>query len=72
MKMNKKSHLDKPHRQIGAAAAFIEEQLASGRVAFSLNKIIEKTGLSVIAAKNQLRRLLRQGSWGFSEAAIFC
>jgi len=55
--MNKWPQTDIPHRQIGAAEAFIEERLALGRVTFSLDEIIEKSGLSVIAAKNQLRRL---------------
>ena len=57
MQMNRWSQSDIPHRQNGAAEAFIEERLALGRVTFSLDEIIEKTGLSVIAAKNQLRRL---------------
>ena len=55
--MNKWLKSDIPHRQIGVADAFIEDRLALGRVAFSLDEIIKKTGLSVIAAKNQLRRL---------------
>ncbi|MBN1571362.1 MAG: hypothetical protein JXA73_26235 [Acidobacteria bacterium] len=55
--MNKWSQSDRTHRRIGAAEAFIEERLALGRVAFSLDEIVEKTGLSAIAAKNQLRRL---------------
>jgi hypothetical protein len=57
MQMNKLSKSNMSHRQIGAAEAFIEERLALGRVAFSLDEIIEKSRLSVVAAKNQLRRL---------------
>ncbi|HEV2210560.1 MAG TPA: type IV toxin-antitoxin system AbiEi family antitoxin [Verrucomicrobiae bacterium] len=53
-KLTKKRRLD------GAAARFIENQLASGRVAFSLNALVKKTGLSAIAAKNQLLRLGEQ------------
>jgi hypothetical protein len=44
-------------RQIGAAESFIDKQLILGRVAFSLDELIEESGLSIIAAKNQLRRL---------------
>jgi hypothetical protein len=44
----------------GAAAGFIDEKLASGYVAFSLDELTSKTGLSVIAAKNQLLRLRDQ------------
>ena len=47
-------------RQVGAAAAFIDARLASGRVAFSLDELVEQTGLSPTAAKNQLLRLGRQ------------
>ena len=61
----------KTHRQIGAAEAFIDKRLALGRVAFSLHELIEESGLSAIAAKNQLRRLSRQDNQGFSETAIF-
>ncbi len=55
--MTKLSQSDRSHRQVGAAEAFIEERLALGRVALSLDELIEKSGLSIIAAKNQLRRL---------------
>jgi hypothetical protein len=44
-------------RRVGAAEAFIDARLASGRVAFSLGELVERTGLSSIAAKNQLLRL---------------
>ena len=47
-------------RLYGAAARFIENQLASGRTAFSLSALVKKTGLSAIAAKNQLLRLGEQ------------
>lgn len=36
---------------------FIEAQQAAGRVAFSMTDLIQKTGLSITAAKGQLRRL---------------
>ena len=44
-------------RLTGAAARFIDVRLAAGRVAFPLDDLIEETGLSVIAARNQLLRL---------------
>ena len=45
------------NRRTGAASAFVEAQQAAGRVAFSLNELMQKTGLSITAAKGQLRRL---------------
>ena len=48
----------KKNRQNGAAAAFIDARLAAGHVAFPLADLVRsETGLSVTAAKNQLRRL---------------
>ena len=47
----------KKNRQIGAAAAFVDARLAAGHVAFPLANLVKETGLSVTAAKNQLRRL---------------
>ena len=47
----------KKNRQNGAAAAFIDARLAAGHVAFPLADLVKETGLSVTAAKNQLRRL---------------
>lgn len=44
-------------RRTGAAIAFVEAQQAAGRVAFSLAELMQKTGLSITAAKGQLRRL---------------
>jgi hypothetical protein len=41
----------------GAARAFVEGRLASGRVAFALADLAQETGLSVTAARNQLLRL---------------
>ena len=41
----------------GAAARFIDEKLASGFVSFPLNELTAKTGLSEVAARNQLLRL---------------
>jgi len=48
------------HRLDGAAARFINDQLGSGRAAFPLSALVQETGLSVIAAKNQLLRLGEQ------------
>lgn len=41
----------------GAAADFVENRLAEGRISFTLHEFIDASGLSVIAANNQLRRL---------------
>ncbi len=41
----------------GAASRFIDAKLAMGFASFSLTELTDKTGLSVIAAKNQLLRL---------------
>lgn len=43
--------------QTGAAAAFIEATLETGRIAFDFTELLNQTGLSSIAAKNQLQRL---------------
>lgn len=45
------------HYQSGAAARFIDKKLAAGYASFSLDELIEQTGLSEVAAKNQLLRL---------------
>jgi hypothetical protein len=50
---------EKP-RLTGAAAKFIDGRLAAGRVAFPLRELVEATGLSVTAARNQLLRLEHQ------------
>ncbi|NUQ66020.1 MAG: hypothetical protein HUU20_26465 [Pirellulales bacterium] len=44
-------------RRTGAAAAFVEAQQAAGRVTFSMADLMRTTGLSMIAARGQLRRL---------------
>ncbi len=44
-------------RLVGSARAFLDRQLASGRVSFPLADLVRETGLSVTAAKNQLLRL---------------
>lgn len=44
-------------RHTGAALAFIESRMATGRVAFSLADLVKESGLSPIAAKFQLHRL---------------
>ena len=44
-------------RKDRAAAAFIDQRLALGRVAFPLGELLQATGLSVTAARNQLLRL---------------
>ena len=50
-------HTQSKPRLDGSAAAFVDQRLASGRVAFPLEDIINETGLSVLAARNQLLRL---------------
>ena len=51
MLKTQKSHL------AGAAKSFIDVKLASGIVSFSLSEMTNKTGLSVVAARNQLLHL---------------
>jgi len=41
----------------GATGRFVEGKLAGGFVSFSLDELITQTGLSVVAARNQLLRL---------------
>lgn len=43
--------------QNGAAASFVDARLATGFVSFSLTELLNETGLSIVAANNQLRRL---------------
>jgi hypothetical protein len=45
------------NRQTGAAATFVDAQLAAGHVAFPLAQLLKETGLAVEAARKQLRRL---------------
>jgi hypothetical protein len=48
----------KPRSRLnGAASAFIDQHQAQGRVAFPLATLVNETGLSVTAARNQLLRL---------------
>jgi hypothetical protein len=51
------TNIETGFRQPGVARAFIEKTLAKGRVGFSLDELIEGTGLSPTAAKSQLLRL---------------
>lgn len=44
-------------RRDGAADAFLDRRLALGRVAFPLADLVQETGLSALAARNQLLRL---------------
>src|ERR1019366_4399738 len=44
-------------RRTGAAAAFVDAELARGCVAFSILQLARETGLGAEAAKSQLRRL---------------
>src|SRR5882757_3932030 len=44
-------------RAAGAAAAFVEERQSRGSVHFTLPQLLEATGLSTKAARNQLARL---------------
>ena len=54
----KKASITSPATPLrGAAAQFVESKLAAGAVAFSLDELVENTGLSIIAARNQLLRL---------------
>jgi hypothetical protein len=47
----------KTGRQEAVTKTFIEDRLAEGRVAFAINELVAESGLSVIAANNQIRRL---------------
>ena len=42
---------------VGAASRFIHERATTGGASFSLDELIAKTGLSVVAARNQLLRI---------------
>src|SRR3972149_336875 len=54
----KKASITSPATPLrGAAAQFVESKLAAGAVAFSLDELVKNTGLSIIAARNQLLRL---------------
>jgi hypothetical protein len=44
-------------RRDGAAAEFVDRRLALGGVSFPLSELVKESGLSVIAASHQLRRL---------------
>jgi hypothetical protein len=44
-------------RRVGAVSAFADTRLANGHVAFSMAQLVKETGLTVSAAKSQLRRL---------------
>jgi len=46
-----------PIRRRGTAARFIEDKLSLGLVTFTLEELLEKSGLSRIAARNQLLHL---------------
>ena len=50
-------HEDRVGRRVGAVARFIEEKLKTGRITFNIGELLSKTGLSAIAAKNQLQRM---------------
>ena len=51
------TNLGRKCRKTGAAAAFVDACLETGRVSFALGEIESKTGLSRTAVKDQLRRL---------------
>ena len=57
MQMRKRPKNAQQVGRIGAAEAFIDERMALGRVAFSLDDLMKESGLSAIAAKFQLLRL---------------
>jgi len=44
-------------RRVGAVSAFADTKLAEGHVAFSMSQLVAQTGLTVLAARSQLRRL---------------
>ena len=44
-------------RRTGVVSAFLEQTLETGRITFDLAELIEQSGLTAIAAKNQLQRL---------------
>ncbi|MCC4118587.1 type IV toxin-antitoxin system AbiEi family antitoxin [Aromatoleum toluclasticum] len=54
---NSTSHAFREARRRGAAGRFVEGLLAVGRVAFTQDELVAQTGLSPIAARNQLLRL---------------
>jgi hypothetical protein len=58
MQMVNKPQYPPELRRIGAAEAIIDARIALGRVAFSLADLVKESGLSAIAAKFQLLRLL--------------
>lgn len=47
----------KLHRHTGAVSSFIEGLAESGRLTFTIPEVVDKTGLSTIAAASQLLRL---------------
>ena len=47
----------RPAYAAGVAARFVEERLSRGQVTFTLPELVAHTGLSVLAARNQLLRL---------------
>ena len=55
--MKKKARHAPAARRIGAAEAFIDARMALGRVAFSLDDLMQASGLSSVAANRQLWRL---------------
>lgn len=57
MKTRFSSSLTPQNYQSGVTAQFIESRLAVGQVAFALEELLTDTGLSLIAARNQLLRL---------------
>jgi len=55
------SHFELPKdRRVGAVSAFADTRLAEGRVAFSMTQLVKGTGLTVSAARSQIRRLGRK------------
>lgn len=45
------------NRRVGAVSAFADARLAEGHVAFSMSQLVKETGLTISAAKSQIRRL---------------
>jgi len=52
-----KSKARKRGSPVRKARDFVEDRLAEGRAAFAIEELLDETGLSLVAANNQLRRL---------------
>jgi hypothetical protein len=48
------------NRRVGAVSAFVDKRMAKGVAAFQMSELVEETGLTVMAARSQIRRLGRR------------